>query len=200
MRKLIITGMALAMLAIPAASMAAPAKDTAYTTTSVGSCSGGQPGSINIDNGVATFDVPQNGSFGTIRVPQTNLKLKDIKRLSFKSNSSAGGMVYMSVVTNVPGSTTGATHKVKYTPFAQSTPESGIGEWTTHDPLTSGVRLNDVDDTTPAITWADAVSAYGNETVNRVSITAGCALGSGTVQVDRMQVNNSVIGFNQVVS
>ena len=133
--------------------------------------------------------MPDSSSYGVIRALPTNLKLKDIKRLSFKSNSSAGGgMVYMNVVTN-------DGHKVKYTPFAQSTPEPGVGEWYTHDMLTSGVRLNDADDGTPAKTWTDAVGQYGDETVNRVSLTAGCALGHGTVQIDRMQVNNSVIGF-----
>ena len=61
--------------------------------------------------------------------------------------------------------------------------------------LTSGVRFNDENDGLPTRSWAEAVSAYGNETVNRVSITVGASLGSGSVQIDRMQVNNSVVSF-----
>jgi hypothetical protein len=40
-----------------------------------------------------------------------------------------------------------------------------------------------------------AVSVRGNDTVNRIGITAGCAFGFGTVQVDRIQVNNTVTAF-----
>jgi hypothetical protein len=189
MRKLIITGMAVAMLAVPATSMA---KDNspAYTTDTVGSCNGGTPGEIAVSSkGIATFTLPNNSSYGVIKTFPTNLKVKDIKTLSFKSNSSAGGgMVYMNVITN-------GNHKIKYTPFDQAFPEPGIGSWFTHDMLTSGVRFNDANDGTPAMTWAQAVGQFGDETVNRVSITAGCSLGFGTVQVDRMQVNNSVIDF-----
>jgi hypothetical protein len=65
--------------------------------------------------------------------------------------------------------------------------------------MTSGVRVGmpEVNDSAPTMTWAQAVSGpIGNETVDRISITAGCSFGTGSVQIDRMQVNNSVINFN----
>jgi hypothetical protein len=188
MRKFMIIVTALAVMAVPAVASAAPAKDTTVTTTTVGSCGSGPAGTINVANGVATIGVPDNMAYGVIKAFPTGLKVRDLKTLSFKSNSSAGGMVYMSVVTD-------AGHKVKYTPSAQAFPEPGIGSWYSHDVLSSGVRFNDADDNTPAQTWAQAVSQYGNESINRVSITAGCSLGHGTVQIDRMQVNNSVVAF-----
>ena len=93
MRKFIITGMALAMLAVPTAAMAAPAD---YTHTTGGN------GQISVNKGVATVSVPTNSDWGVIKTFPTNLKVKDIKTLSFKSNSSAGGrMVYMNVITDV---------------------------------------------------------------------------------------------------
>jgi hypothetical protein len=192
MRKFVLAAGIAAALVSP--SMAS-AKDTApvapaYTTDTVGSCDdtpGAAIGSIGINKGVATFNVPNASAYGVIKVPQTGLKVKDIKTLQFKSLSSMGGMVYMNVVTN-------DNHKIKYTPSAQ-TPEPGIGAWYTHNMLTSGVRLNDADDGTPAMTWANAVSQLGNETVNRVSVTAGCSIGFGTVQLDKLQVNNSTIDF-----
>jgi len=196
MKKLIVAGMAVAMLAVPSAAMAAPADYTTVNTVDNG-------GSISFNKGVATVTVPTSSAYGVIKTFPTNLKVKDIKTLGFKSNSSAGGrMVYMNVITNVPGSTTGETHKIKYTPGEQTSsvpgeylPEPGVGSWYTHDMLTSGVRFNDENDGLPTRSWADAVSAFGNETVNRISITVGASLGSGSVQIDRMQVNNSVIGF-----
>jgi hypothetical protein len=190
MRKLILTGMAVAMLAAPAAASAA---SPAYTTDTV---SGG--GSIVIDNGIATFNVPDNSAYGVLKLPQTGLQVKDIDTLSFESKSSAGGgMVYMSVVTN-------DGHKIKYTPYEQTDsinggflPElGGIGSWYTHNPMAAGVRLNGIADTTPTKTWDEAVSELGNETVNRVSITAGASLGHGTVQVDNITLNDSVLDFN----
>jgi hypothetical protein len=194
MRKFIIAGMAIAMLLTPSAAMAGTAKDTAFEPTG-STCGTGLAGSVEIAKGVATFNVPDNMAYGIIRVPAVNtagMKVKDLKTLSFKSKSSAGGgMVYMSVITN-------EGHKVKYTPFEQ-TPgfiEPGVGEWFTHNPMTSGVRLGDNPGVDPLMTWSQALSAVGNDTIKRVSITAGCALGFGTVQVDRMQVNNSVISFN----
>ena len=164
MMKFILAATVAATLAVPAVASAAPAD---YTTTSVGN-----GGSISVSKGVATFGIPTNSAFGVVKTFPTNLKVKDIKTLSFKSNSSAGGrMVYMNVVTNVPGSTTGETHKIKYTPgeqtssvFGEYLPEPGVGSWFTHDMLTSGVRFNDENDGLPTRSWADAVSAYGNET------------------------------------
>jgi hypothetical protein len=194
MRKFITAGMVIAMLAVPAASMAAPAKDTTVTTTTVGTCGGTQAGTVKVANGIATIGVPDNQAYGIIKAFPTNLKVKDIKTLSFKSNSSAGGgMVYMQVITNAADGS--SERRIKYTPFDQ-VPEPGVGSWYTHNPMSSGVRYGtDINDAAPTTTWAEAVSALGNDTVNRVSITAGCAIGHGTVQVDRMQVNNSVIGF-----
>jgi hypothetical protein len=196
MRKFIIVAGAMLGLLAPSIASAAPAKDTTVTTTTVGN-----GGTLNVSKGVATFGIPTNSAYGVIKAMPVNLKLKDIKTLGFKSLSSAGGgMVYMNVITNAADGI--GTHKVKYTPFAQESalggflPEPGIGAWYSHDMLTTGVRFNDADDNTPAQTWADAVTAYGDETVNRVSITAGASLGHGTVQIDRMQVNNSVISFN----
>ena len=193
MRKLIITGMAVAMLAVPSAAMAGTAKDTAYDPQG-STCGSGPAGSVTFDKGVATFNVPDNMAYGIIRVPAVNtagMKVKDLKTLSFKSKSSVGGgMVYMSVITN-------EGHKVKYTPFEQ-TPgfiEPGVGEWFTHSPMSMGVRLGDNPGADPLLTWSQALSEVGNDTIKRVSITAGCSIGSGTVQVDRMQVNNSVIDF-----
>ena len=195
MRKFLIAGMAAAMLAIPSAASAAPAKDTTVTTTTVGN-----GGEITFNKGVATVTLPTNSAFGVIKAMPVNLKVKDIKTLGFKSLSSAGGgMVYMNVVTNTVGPNADGiitNHKIKYTPFDQpGIMEPGIGSWYSHNMLTSAVRFNDAQDGTPAMTWAQAVREFGDETVNRVSITAGAALGHGTVQIDRMQVNNSVIDF-----
>jgi hypothetical protein len=202
MRKFIIAAGLAAALITPSTAMA---KDSApaYTKDTLGSCNGGPKGTISVSKGVATFTLPDSSSYGVVKTFPTNLKVRDIKTLGFKSLSSAGGgMVYMNVITNVVGNTdAGGTHKIKYTPFAQGSsltgflPELGIGSWYSHNMLTSGVRLNDADDSTATVTWADAVTAFGNETVNRVSITAGCAMNSGTVQLDRIQVNNTVTGF-----
>ena len=191
MRKFIIAAATVAALAVPATASAA---SPAYTTDTVGN-----GGSIVIDNGIATFNVPTNAAYGVLKLPQTGLLVKDIDTLSFESKSSAGGgMVYMSVVTN-------DGHKIKYTPYEQGDsingflPElGGIGSWYTHNPMTAGVRLNNVDDTTPTTTWANAasVSELGNETVNRISITAGASAGHGTVQVDNITLNDSVLDFN----
>ncbi len=189
MRKFLITGMAVAMLAVPSAASAA---SPAYTTDTVG---GG--GSIVIDNGIATFNVPVNSDYGVLKLPQTGLLVKDINKLSFESKSSAGGgMVYMSVVTN-------DGQKIKYTPYEQTSitggylPElGGIGSWYTHNPMAAGVRLNNEPDSNPTRTWDEAVNELGNETVNRVSITAGASSGHGTVQVDNIKVNDSVLDFN----
>ena len=188
MHKLIIAGMAVAMLAVPSI---ASAKDVLYELPKPGTCSlGGQPGSVDIDKGIATFNVPENGSHAVIRVPQTNLKVNDIKRLSFKSNSSAAGMVYMTIVTD-------NNTRVTYTPAGQTpgVAEVGVGSWYSHDPMTSGVRVNDAVGNFPNITWAQMLSQVGNESVTRVSITAGCSTGFGTVQVDRIQVNNQVLNL-----
>jgi hypothetical protein len=194
MRKFLIAAGLAAALITPSTAMA---KDSApaYTVDTVGSCNGGPSGSIKVNKGVATFALPDSSSYGVVKTFPTNLKVRDIKTLGFKSLSSAGGgMVYMNVITN-------DNHKIKYTPFAQGSsltgflPELGIGSWYSHNMLTSGVRLNDADDSTATMTWAEAVNTLGNETVNRVSITAGCAMNSGTVQLDRIQVNNTVTGF-----
>jgi hypothetical protein len=194
MRKFLIAAGLAAALITPSTAMA---KDSApaYTVDTVGSCNGGPSGSIKVNKGVATFNLPDSSSYGVVKTFPTNLKVRDIKTLGFKSLSSAGGgMVYMNVITN-------DNHKIKYTPFAQGSsltgflPELGIGSWYSHNMLTSGVRLNDADDSTATMTWAEAVNTLGNETVNRVSITAGCAMNSGTVQLDRIQVNNTVTGF-----
>jgi hypothetical protein len=194
MRKFLIAAGLAAALITPSTAMA---KDSApaYTVDTVGSCNGGPSGTIKVSKGVATFTLPDSSSYGVVKTFPTNLKVRDIKTLGFKSLSSAGGgMVYMNVITN-------DNHKIKYTPFAQGSsltgflPELGIGSWYSHNMLTSGVRLNDADDSTATMTWADAVNTLGNETVNRVSITAGCAMNSGTVQLDRIQVNNTVTGF-----
>jgi hypothetical protein len=197
MRKFIIAaGLATALLVPSAASAATVAP--VVTMDTLGSCNGGTPGSIAVNKGIATFALKDTSAYGVIKMFPTNLKVKDIKTLQFKSLSSVGGgMVYMNVVTDVigPDGKVIANHKIKYVPYALGTPELGIGSWYMHNVLTSGVRLNDADDLTPAMTWAQAVGQLGNETVNRVSITAGCSMGFGTVQVDKFQVNSTTIDF-----
>jgi hypothetical protein len=203
MRKFIIAAGLAAALITPSSAMAKDA--TVPYTTVEDSCNGGPSGTIKFSKGVATFTLPDNSAYGVIKTFPTNLKVRDIKTLSFKSMSSlGGGMVYMNVITNTVGINANGNmvnHKIKYTPFAQGSsltgflPELGIGSWYSHNMLTSGVRLNDADDSTATMTWADAVSTLGNETVNRVSVTAGCAMNSGTVQLDRIQVNNTVTAF-----
>jgi hypothetical protein len=196
MRKFIIAAGLATALVVPSAASAAPA---AYDATTLGSCmTGGTPGTFSVNKGVATIGVPNTSAYGVVKTFPTNIKVKDIKTLSFKSNSSMGGMVYMNVVTDVKDATgkVVGNHKIKYVPSAQTFAEPGIGSWYTHNMLTSGVRFNDIDDSTPAQTWTEAVRQFGGETVNRVSITAGCSLGFGTVQLDRFQVNSTTVNFN----
>jgi hypothetical protein len=194
MRKFLIAAGLAAALITPSTAMA---KDSAlpYTTTG-SSCGGTQNGSVTFAKGVATINVPDAQSYGIIRTFPANLKVKDIKTLSFKSMSSMGGMVYMQVITNDAAH---VEHRIKYTPFEQTPPlalEPGIGSWYTHNPMTSGVRYGeDINDSAPTTTWAQAVSVRGNDTVDRISVTAGCAFGFGTVQVGRIQVNNTVTAF-----
>jgi hypothetical protein len=195
MRKFIIAAGLAAALITPSTAMA---KDSALPYTKVeGSCNGGPSGTITTGKGVATFTLPDNSAYGVIRTFPVNLKVKDIKTLSFKSLSSAGGgMVYMQVITN---DAAGVEHRIKYAPFgpfASFATEPGIGSWYSHNVLASAVRYGeDINDSAPTTTWAKAVSVRGNDTVNRVAITAGCALNSGTVQLDRIQVNNTVTAF-----
>src|SRR4051812_202045 len=192
MRKFIIAAGLAAALITPSTAMAKDATPK-YTTNTVGSCGGSTPGSVTVSKGIATIGVPDAQSYGVIRVFPTNLKVKDIKTLSFKSNSSMGGMVYMQVITN---DATGTEHRIKYAPFDPFVTELGIGSWYTHNPMTSGIRYGeDINDSAPTTTWAEAVKVRGDDTVNRIGITAGCAFGHGTVQVDRIQVNNSIIEF-----
>src|SRR5947208_15880233 len=111
MRRFIIAaGLATALLA-PSVASAAPAA-RAYTSDTVGSCGGTQNGSVTFAKGVATFHVPDTQSYAVLKVPQTGLKVKDIKTLGFKSLSSAGGgMVYMNVITNTKDAN-GNFHKI----------------------------------------------------------------------------------------
>jgi hypothetical protein len=201
MRKFIIAAGLAAALITPSTAMA---KDSAPAPVIVtGRCNADNLvstpdapfGSVAFGKGVATFSVPDANSWAVIRTFPVNLKVKDIKTLSFKSNSSlGGGMVYMQIITNKDAD--GIEHRIKYTPFEPNALEPGIGSWYSHNVLTSGVRYGeDINDSLPTTTWADAVSHLGNNTVNRVAITAGCALNSGTVQVDRIQVNNTVTAF-----
>src|SRR3954471_5360248 len=125
MRKFIIAAGLAAALITPSSAMAKDATPK-YTTDTVGN-----GGSITVNKGVATFNIPTNSAYGVIKTFPTNLKVKDIKTLGFKSLSSAGGMVYMNVVTNTVGPNADgnlANHKIKYTPFDQpGIFEPGIG-------------------------------------------------------------------------
>src|SRR3954454_22512798 len=152
MKKFIITGALVASMLVPASVMASPAKDTIVTTSSVGSCTEGvASGSISVNKGIATFSVPDTQSWGVIKAFPVKLKVKDIKTLSFKSLSSAGGgMVYMNVITE-------QGNKIKYTPYEQipAVPEPGVGSWYTHNPMTSGIRFTPIQDGGPTSSWAD---------------------------------------------
>jgi hypothetical protein len=91
MRKFMMVVTALAVMAVPATAMASPAKDTTYTTTTGDTCADGPKGSVTVSKGIATINVPTAASYGIIRAFPVNLKVKDIKTLSFKSNSTAPG-------------------------------------------------------------------------------------------------------------
>ena len=107
-------------------------------------------------------------------------------------------MVYLKVVTKDDG--TGIIYSPMLQPdgfYSNALPEPGIGSWYTHNVLTSGVRYNDDGDNYGNIRWSEAVARAGgpDTPVKRVSVTAGCNVGSGNVQVDDITVNRSVVTF-----
>jgi hypothetical protein len=61
--------------------------------------------------------------------------------------------------------------------------------------LTSGVRFNDADDSTATVRRGPMRSPRSATRLSTVSASRPVALGSGTVQLDRIQVNNTVTGF-----
>src|SRR5262245_34152428 len=102
---------------VSSATAGSPPKTTplAYETKT-GTCDatpGAPKGAVSISNNVAKLTVPEQLSWAQIRTNPGGLQLKDITRLTFKSNADTAGVVYMKVNTE---DVLGGTHSVLYSP------------------------------------------------------------------------------------
>jgi hypothetical protein len=162
----------------------------------VGSCADGvdgKTGEVAVAAGAARLGVPEQLSWAQIRTYPHDVKLSDLERLSFRSNASDAGVVYLKITTEGHGS-------VLFSPNTQPGGEQGLGTWATHDVLDGTVRLNDDAGNRPDVTWDEVLAEAGDAHVKDVRLTAGCAnpVGDdgGLVQVDDLTINDEVIDFN----
>ena len=159
----------------------------------VGSCDTDPTGEVAIAGGAARLGVPKQMSWAQIRTYPHDLKLSELERLSFKSNASDAGVVYMKITTEGHGS-------VLFSPNTQSGGEQGLRTWATHDVLDGTVRFNDDAGTKPDVSWNEVLDRAGEAQVKDVRFTAGCAQPVGDdgalVQVDNLTINDEVIDFN----
>jgi hypothetical protein len=159
----------------------------------VGSCDTdpyAKTGEVSIADGVARLGVPTQLAWAQIKSYPTNLKVSQIKNLSFKANASDVGQTYMKVTTTNHGSIL----------FDASSQEGGeeIGRMVTYHVNGAGstVRWNDDAGTGGQLTWQQAMAIAGNQYVKTIAVTAGCALGdAGVTEVDDLTVNDEVIDF-----
>ena len=158
-----------------------------------GSCDDGTPGGVAIAGGAARLGVPEQMSWAQIRTYPHDLKLSDLERLSFRSNASDAGVVYMKITTEGHGS-------VLFSPNTQPGGEQGLGTWATHDVLDGTVRFNDDEGESSDVSWSTMLNRAGERQVQDVRFTAGCANpvgeGGALVQVDDLTINDEVIAFN----
>jgi hypothetical protein len=160
----------------------------------VGSCDNGRSGVAAVAGGMAYLWVPTQMSWAQIRAYPQDVKLSELDRLSFRSNASHRGIVYMKITTAE------GNHSILYSPNTQPGVEQGVGTWATHNVLAGTVRLDDDAGSNPDITWSQVLAAVGNTHIKDVRVTAGCAnpVGSygGLVGLDDLTINNKVHGFN----
>ena len=177
---------------VSSATAGQPAKATPLAYDKVtGSCGDTTPGAVSISGGSAHLSVPEQMSWAQIRTSPGALQLKDITRLTFGSQASDPGVVYMSIKTD-HGS-------VVYSPNTQLGGEQGVGSWATHNVLTGTVRLNDDRGDHPDSHWNEVLAVAGNDQVTGVNFTAGCANPVGNdgaqVQYDDLTINNKIANF-----
>ena len=86
-----------------------------------GTCTTGLPGEVAIAGGAARLGLPEDMSWAQIRAYPHDLELKDVKRLSFSSNASDRGVVYMKI-------TTTGHNSVVFSPNTQGVDEQGVGK------------------------------------------------------------------------
>jgi hypothetical protein len=159
----------------------------------VGSCGDGTQGEVAIAGGAARLGVPEQMSWAQIRSYPHDLKLSDLKRLSFRSDASDPGVVYLKITTEGHGS-------VLFSPNTQPGGEQGVGGWATHHVLDGTVRFNDDAGESSDVSWSKVLDRAGDARVKDVRITAGCANAVGDdgalVQVDDLKINEEVIHFS----
>ena len=153
----------------------------------------GDGGEVSIADGAARLAAPTDTSWAQIRAYPHDLKLRDLKTLSFRSNASDPGVVYMKI-------TTEGHHSVVFSPNTQPGGERGLGTWAAHDVLQGTVRFDDDEGTKADVNWSDVLAQAGDAQVKDVRITAGASGPVGAdgalVQVDDLTINDEVIDFN----
>ncbi len=152
---------------------------------------------MSIAGGFAQLNVPKQMSWAQIRTNPAGLTLSDLTRLTFRSQASDAGVVYMKITT-VDGKS------VLYSPNTQLGGEQGVGSWATHNVLTGTVRLNDDSGEHPDLHWNEVLAQAGNSEIEDVRFTAGCAnpvdlddQPGAQVQFDDLTINNKVVNFNK---
>jgi hypothetical protein len=169
-------------------------RDDLRYARAVGSCDAGTPGVVAVAGGVANLVAPEQMSWAQIRAYPEDLTLSQIERLSFRSNASDPGVVYMRL-------TLAGDRTVVFSPNTQPGGEQGVGTWATHDVLAGTVRLDDPAGTTPDITWEQMIATAGDLPVEDVRVTAGCAGAVGSdgalVRVDDLTINDEDLEFGR---
>ena len=159
----------------------------------VGSCDDTAKGMFTIAGGVGQLGVPNQMSWTQVRAYPRGARLASLDRLSFRSNASDPGLVWMKITFEGPH------HAIVFSPITQPGGEQGVGSWATHDVLAGTVRLDDDAGFNPDITWSQVLALVGGEHIKDVRVTAGCAnpVGNygGLVRVDRLTVNDEVLEF-----
>ena len=126
------------------------------------------------------------------------MKLSEIAKLSFRSNSTRSGVVYLKI-------TTEGNHTVVFSPITQPAGETGVGSWATHDVLGGVVRFDDDGGSVEGeygvngAPWAQLIADHGDLQIKDVRVTGGASglVGDGAlVQVDDLTINNEVIDFS----
>jgi hypothetical protein len=142
---------------------------------------------------MGSLGVPNQMSWAQIRAYPRGERLADINRLSFRSNASDPGVVYMKITFEGPH------HAIVFSPITQPGGETGVGTWATHDVLAGTVRLDDDAGFNPDITWSQMLALAGDAHIKDVRLTAGCAgavgSGGGLVQVDDLMIGDEVLDF-----
>jgi hypothetical protein len=183
---------------VSSATAGSPAKTTplAYSKET-GTCDatpGAPSGTVSITGGAAHLSVPEQLSWAQIRTYPEGLKLSDVTRLTFRSQASDAGVVYMKITT-VDGKS------VLYSPNTQLGGEKGLDGMATHNVLTGTVRLDDDAGESPDLHWNEVLAQAGSSEIQDVRFTAGCANPVGNdgaqVQYDDLTINNKVVSFTK---